>query len=551
MTTNTETHPQFPAKVVVVGWDGADWRLLGPWMQQGKLPTLARLVHEGVSGSLRSTIRPESSVAWASFSTGVNPGKHGIYGFAGRKTPTDYAMPLTNASSVRVERFWDILGRRHRVGLLNVPYTYPPSPVNGFLVAGMLTPSAESEFTYPPALKSELLDSFSGYITDVSGPKDDKARLIENVRVFTAQQQAMALYLLTHKPWDFFTVVFVGSDRLQHFLWADGDPAHPWHEDSSPFADELLTHYQALDDGLAQILDAIPADTRLFLISDHGFNGCARKFLVNHWLHRQGYLATNAGGGSWPLAMALVSRLSAVPLLRTLKQKVARNHVKLSDLRSASFVNTIDWHKTSAYFGLDGGVRINLQGREPEGIVSPGQAYEQLRRRLRQELSELRDPDTQQQVFAQIILREEIYEGPHLELAPDLILEPQRERSILGENFVLDGALHADKRQIFVSSAPYSGNHAFDGIFCAVGSGIHQDRRVDGAQIVDLAPTILTAMGHSVPAHMDGKPLDIFSSEITPHILTEPSVNPDTEQQIYNQEEAALVEKRLRDLGYI
>ncbi len=539
-------------KIVVIGWDGADWRLLGPWIAAGKLPTLARLVAEGAHGNLRSTIRPESSVAWASFSTGVNPGKHGIFGFANRVQANSYETPLTNASSVRAIRFWDVLGRdRYKTGLLNIPYTYPPSPVNGYLVGGMLTPSAESDFTFPSALKKELIEEFGGYTTDVTGPQDDKAHLVENVRSFTTQQTSMALYLLRNKPWDFFNVVFVGPDRLQHFLWADTDTTHPQHDRSTHFSTELLAHYQDLDSALSLILQDLPADTLVLLISDHGFNGCSRKFFVNHWLHSKGLLALTYTSEIWTKATNLLNLLHRVPFLRAIRRKMGNSVPKLSDLRSTAFVNAIDWNHTKVFFGMDGGLRINLRGREPQGIVSPGSEYEALRHQLRQELESLVDQFTGQRVVSSAIFREEIYDGPYVELAPDIVIEPHREQPDFTHNYILDGSLRSSLTPIFDSSAPYSGNHAPNGILCAWGPGVRVGAMIEGAKIIDIAPTILGAMGCIVPSQMDGQVLDIFTPPISTQKSAEEFNTQNENSQIYSEKEADLVQQRLRDLGYL
>ncbi|GIK73491.1 MAG: phosphodiesterase [Chloroflexota bacterium] len=539
-------------KVVVIGWDGADWRLLRPWVLEGKLPTLARFVQEGSYGYLRSTMRPESSVAWASFSTGVNPGKHSVYGFVARTDAHSYAMSLTNASSVRATRFWEVLGERYHIGLLNVPYTYPPAPVNGFLIGGMLTPSIDSEFTFPPTLKEELLKKFHSYITDVTGPSDDKARLIENVRVFTGQQQAVALHLLKWKKWDFFSAVFVGPDRLQHFLWEDTKRGDSPLSDVDPkFQNELLAHYQTLDLGLAQILLHIPEDALVFLISDHGFNGCARKFFVNRWLRQQGLLSIKSTKNFWSNSLAIANYLHKVSLIRKIKQKLKLDAVKLSQIQSTSFTNMIDWSRTFAYFGLDGGVRINMREREPEGIVSPGLEYEELRQSLRQQLTSLVDPLTHKPVFAAVYFREELYHGPFVELAPDLILDPMREQQNTEENFLLDGSLNGDSEVVFGSSYPYSGNHAHNGIFCALGPGVRRAHEVTGAEIIDVAPTILAAMGCAIPDDVDGKLLDIFVNPMQSQIYRDVAASPPKPQYIYSPEEEELVQQRLQDLGYL
>jgi predicted AlkP superfamily phosphohydrolase/phosphomutase len=544
------------AKVAIIGLDGADWHLLSPWIRNGDLPTLAKLVSEGTTGKLRSTIRPESSVAWSSFSTGVNPGQHGVFGFV-EQVAKGYSFKLASGSSVRVRRFWDLLGDQGlKVGILNVPFTYPPSPVNGFMVTGMLTPGTDVAFTYPKELQQRLLNRFENYLLDAGDAAEDKAALVDHVRASTHQQREAALFLLQEQPWDCFAMVFTGPDRLQHFLWADMDSEHPLHdpETAHRFGQTLLEHYQALDTAIAEILEHLPANTLVLFMSDHGFNGCARRFYVNRWLRNHGWLELRETS-HWRSGLAsLFLRLGAVGWLRRLKRTIFPTQWSSTDLRSAMFSRAFDWPRTRAYFGLDGGLRINLRGREPEGIVSPAE-YNRLRRELCQALLAVTDPETEQPPLSNVFLREELYQGRFADRAPDLILEPRRDDPTPAYNVVLDGSLRADEATPFGSSLPYSGNHTLDGIFCAWGKDVVRGGRIQNAQIVDLAPTVLAALGVAVPDYMDGRVLsEIFLPGRAPtpgRAEGSKPAPPDELERTFSREDEMAVENRLRSLGYL
>lgn len=540
-------------KVMVIGLDGADWRLLTPWIEAGHLPTFRKLVSEGVTGPLRSTIRPESSVSWSSFSTGVNPGKHGVFGFVER-LENEYAFKLTNGSSVRARRFWDLLGEAgHKVGILNVPITYPPDPVNGFIVSGMLTPGTDVRFAYPEELRRRLLDRFDDYVFEVSDSTHDKGKLQNLVRRYTHQQTETAFLLIDEEPWDLFVVVFTGPDRLQHFLWADADRHHPHHDPAlaSRFGSAILDHYQTLDRSLAQILDRVPPDTMIFLVSDHGFNGCARRFYVNRWLISQGLLALKSGHRRGFNLSALASRLAPVDWLRRIKRAVLPDEWTSVDLRSRTFAQAVDWTRTRVYFGLDGGLRINLCGREPQGIVAEADV-DSLRQELRQALLAAKDPHTGAHPVAQVFLREELYHGPFAATAPDMIIEPVRDHPDPAYNTVLDGAMEAEG-DLFGTSAPYSASHTLDGIFVAWGNGVAKGE-IEGARIIDLPPTVMAALDVAVPAYMDGRVLpEVFPPErVLPARRSEAtSERVDRPAKSVDPAEERMMEERLKRLGYL
>ena len=138
-------------KVLIMGLDGVSWKLLKPWINDGKLPTLSKLLKEGAESDLRTTVPPISCSAWTSLFTGKNPGKHGIYEY------TSDLGELVNAKSIKVEKIWQVLSYYNkRCCVINVPATYPVEKLNGYMVSSILTPPQEEIYSYPPELMSIL-----------------------------------------------------------------------------------------------------------------------------------------------------------------------------------------------------------------------------------------------------------------------------------------------------------------------------------------------------------------------------------------------------------
>ncbi len=543
-------------KTIVIGLDGADWRVLRPLIDDGRLPTLKRLIEEGCHGPLRSTIRPESSVAWSSFATGVYPGEHGVYSFL-RPVAGSYSYRLANASNIGAPRFWDALGEAgYRIGLVNIPFTYPPVAVNGFVVGGMLTPGSEVVFTYPPELQAQILSHFPNYQVDAADDGGDKDALINSVASYTEQQLQLALLLLKEKSWDFFAVAFTGPDRLQHFFWGDMDPEHPAHDaiDGRRYGRVIQDHFERIDEAIAQLLAELPEDTLILIMSDHGFNGCSERFFVNRWLEEQGYLAIKRQGVMGNILVDILDRLKSVSWLRRLKRSVFPGDWGPSKLRVSQMAQKINWSQTRAYYSPDGGIRINLKGREAAGIVPRGQSHEILLGELKQRLLDLISDRTGHSPLANVFLRNELYQGRYADLAPDLILEPHREHPEAAINTILDGTLEKEGG-VFGSSNPYTGNHAVDGILIASGPGVIKDQVSLGAELVDLAPTVLAAMGVSIPGNIEGKALSrLFIPGALPETDRQTIDKPQAPEQVSNdfsEEEETVVEARLRNLGYL
>lgn len=546
-------------KVVLIGLDGADWRFLRPWLSQGELPNLAELVSRGVSGTLRSTVRPESSVAWTSLSTGVNPGKHGVFGFA-KVIPGSYAHRIVDASTVGVRRVWDYIGDAGmKAGVINMPMTYPPQRVSGFLLSGMLTPSRDADFCYPPELRASILTRYPDYIVDVGEHVTDRETLLQKCLDYTDQQASLARWLMSSRHWDFFAAVFTASDRLQHFLWSEAvsDVAHPTKHGSSQLGRPILDLYKAYDAAIGEILSLAPSDALVLLVSDHGFNGVGRRFYGNVWLADHNYLYWGAGGGGPSAVLARWLRHRRIPRwLRKLKHAFLPEYLTPTYLAARAEQSAVDWQKTRAYFSADGGLRLNLAGREPNGIVEPGAEADLLLAELSERLSLIEDPLTSHHVVDHIYQREELYVGDFASESPDLIVEPSRESPSPLHNVVLDGSL-APRSSWMGAAEPLSANHTMNGILIAAGASICRGTARLHANLVDIAPTILAFLGVPIPSFYDGRVLsEIFLPEAMPKRETDIAAGasigtPQPPSSEVSRADEELVESRLRRLGYL
>jgi len=550
-------------RVCVIGLDGATLDLIQPWTQQEILPNIARLMSTGSWGRLHSTIPPITAPAWSSFMTGKNPGKHGLYDFIGRR-PNSYQTRPFNASHRDGESLWSILSRAGKqVCVVNVPITYPPEPVNGCMISGMGTPATAQNYCYPPGLLSELHLVVPDYEVQPEGIFDPRGRELETlqaVRAMTEMRLKAALYLLQHYDCDFFMVVFRATDVVQHYFWHYMDSNHSRY--NSRAAQELQTGirdcYQQIDRGLADIFTHLNDETLIILMSDHGF-GIQETYLhMNTWLWQQGYL--NFKRNRITRAKEMLFRWGFTPsntyeVLRILRQArniaraIRKNKTSARETINRIFLSfqDVDWTRTLAYsVGNIGQIYFNLQGREPQGIVSPGNGFDNLFDELSHKLMELRDSITGEPIVGRIYRQEEVFEGAHLCEAPDLIFMPH-------EKCLGYGALHFPTRQ-WLSPSDRSGTHRLDGLLLMHGPGIRTDYQIAGARLIDLAPTILAAMDVPIPSDMDGQVLiDAFTEafqDIMPIRYQHPQVKAESKAPDLTEGEEHEILEQLRGLGY-
>ncbi|MCI0527213.1 MAG: alkaline phosphatase family protein, partial [Nitrospira sp.] len=292
-------------KVLVIGLDGGTFDLVRPWVAEGKLPNLARLLQSGSYGELQSTFPPMTFPAWTTFMTGKNPGNHGIFDFTERK-PGSYEIEFVNAKRRQSKTIWKILSEAgKRVGVVAVPVTYPPEEINGVMICGFDAPGvaskADSTSMYPSQLYQELQKSIGGYIISADIMKYmNEGRPHEALPIIlkTIERKAdTAKYLLQREPWDCFMILFGESDLIGHHYWKYHDPKSPLHDphEFPECARAVLTVYQTLDRIIGELTALVSEDTVMILMSDHGFGGAGDKVIyLNRWLESVGLLKFRA-----------------------------------------------------------------------------------------------------------------------------------------------------------------------------------------------------------------------------------------------------------------
>ena len=546
------------SRVLVIGIDGATFDLVRPWTEQGELPNLARLMAEGVHGPLESTLPPVTSPAWPTFATGKNPGKHGVFDFI---RPMGGQFELVNAASLEAPTLWTILSNAgHTVGVMNVPVTYPPSPVNGFVIAGMLSPIAGT-FTYP----ADLLDQYAGQM-----PPYRIAPNIQykegNEEVFTAdlldlvdRRGSYGLRLMEDHPYDFLMFHFQATDVLQHALWKFIDPSHPRYDakGAAAFSPAFKRIYQRIDDYIGQMLERLADDTTVIVMSDHGFGPLHHTVNVNLFLLDQGLLKLKRG--VWTRLKTGLFRAGLTPasIWHLIERAGLQNYVWQVSKSTRNKVvskflsfDDVDWSRTLAYsIGHVGQIYINLKDREPGGIVERGAEYEAVRQRVINALQQLRHPQTGKPMVDEVIPGDRVVSGPYASRSADLHLVLDGYRAIAFPLFA------ADRRIVTRQIRGDSGCHRRHGILIAWGAGIRSGEQVENTRIMDLTPTILHLMGLPVPEDMDGRVLSEALTvgrpvEYEREMATEDAIAPGPGGAL-SDEEIAEVEERLRSLGYL
>jgi predicted AlkP superfamily phosphohydrolase/phosphomutase len=554
-------------RLLVIGLDAATFALIKPWVQEGRLPNLARLMAEGASGDLRSVPNLNSIPAWTTFSTGVNPGKHGLFWFYERRRQ-GYGWRFLTGADMHLPRFWDYASAAGlRVATINVPMTYPARPVNGLWISGLDAPDEESPgFTYPPELYRALTQTVGPYAIDANilgygraGRWDLAIRATEEV---LRERLAVACHLLAREPWDAFVVVFTELDRVQHTFWRAMDPRSADYspEEHVRHGDAIQRFYSLLDEAVGKLCALAGPEVTTVVVSDHGMGPNQRGSLyLQPWLSSLGYLTPRSQGGLGRRLLREAAHVADGLISKRLRRRIIR---ALPGGRAA-LVRSLhepacDWSQTRAY---DDYIRpciwINLQGREPQGIVKPGAEYEDLRDELIDRLCAVRDLHTGLPVVNGVYRREEVYYGPEVQRSPDLIIDWNYEVIVSGYRSTLpDGReVVIDRPADVVERRNISGDHRPEGILILAGPGVRCGQTISGAQIGDVAPTLLYLLGLPVPEMMDGRArLDALDPALVaarPLRMQAQEAAPVVGERTLSDEEEDQVLRRLRDLGYV
>ena len=464
-------------RVLVVGLDCAppaalfrtsDENSLG---LKDQLPSLGRLIDEGVYGPLPSSVPCITVPAWTSMFTSKDPGVLGFYGFRNRADYSYDRMTIATGNAVHERRIWDILSEADKTSIIvGVPQTYPVKPLRGHLISGFLTPSTARQYTYPNELRYEIdrvLDG-SPYDVDVHQFRtDDKNFLLRQIQEMTEKRLAVVKYLLHDKPWDCFVFVEIGLDRIHHGMWKFWDPDHPKHEPGNPYQSAIPDYYRYLDRQLGEIIGMLDDDTVILVVSDHGAQGMEGGFAINEWLRQEGLLVLKEE----PLYEGLV------PF-----EKVE-----------------VEWEKTTAWGagGYYARIFMNVRGREPMGLI-PAHDYEKVRDQLKEMIEAL--PDHVGQPMGSVVFKPEGLYQEVRNIPPDLMvyLGNLRWRSV--GSFGLPNVYTFEN-----DTGPDDANHDQDGVFVLWDPRRnHGGRYVEGLQLMDVAPTVLDLMGVGVPPDMQG-----------------------------------------------
>src|SRR4051794_34953860 len=285
--------------LLILGLDGATLDLVEPWVADGTLPNLGRLIGAGAWGRLASTIPAATFPSWTTFMTGVNPGRHGVFDFT-RRDPGAYRVRFVNSTFRKAHTVWRLLSEGgRRVGVLGVPGTYPPEPINGCMISGFDTPvttRADASFVHPPELAADVAAAGGFPFADFQEFRIDSgwhARALASLCDGIERKTTLAERLLTRERWDCFMLMFGESDTAAHHFWSFHDRRSPRYDAAGAAAlgNPLRTVYAALDDAIGRLLARVPGATVL-IASDHGFGGVGTTALrLNRWLAEEGYLA--------------------------------------------------------------------------------------------------------------------------------------------------------------------------------------------------------------------------------------------------------------------
>ena len=547
-------------KLLVIGLDGATFDVITPLAAQGRLPHLARLVAEGVSGPLRSTLPPVTAAAWSTFMTGLNPARHGIFQWR-TYDPTTYTgldERIVTASRLVGRTFWDLMGEAGlRVGVITVPVTYPPWPVNGVLLSGYPCPDAQRNYTYPPDLAGSLPDGYNFSADHYLHATPDQ--ILNDGLEMLERRTSLALRLIDEQDLDVCVLVLGEIDRAQHDFWRYADPRFPEYA-SAPerFRQAIQRHYEVADLQVGRLLARAGGDVPVVVMSDHGGGPHPKRFFhTNAWLREQGWLALKHVQPSLT-SQALRRGLAAVRRLLPFEERL-RRMLPASLVHRARQVSLnigdVDWSQTRAYrfnmYHPAEGIEINLRGRQPQGIVAPGAEYERLVADIVAALRQAVDPETGEPLSAEVHPKEEVYAGPYLDIAPDIVL-------VLGQGHKAGvESAGASTEAVALGDLPrdVSGVHTMDGIFIAHGPGIRRGEVLTSGEIVDLAPTLLHLAGQPVQAAMDGRVLTeiLEAGYATAHpiLIAQGGAADLSDSLAVSDEDDAAMRDKLRGLGYI
>lgn len=508
-------------RVVSIGLDGAAWHKLDRLISENRLPNLAELTDTGVRAPLRSVTPPVTCPAWRCSTSGKNPGKLGVYWWLNvDRDRGEITSP--NANSFNTADVWNYLGDDgHRCAVLNIPMTYPPSEIEGTMVSGFGAAfdsdgEHEHSITYPPEFERELIEKYGWKTTvdDVTTPEG----LETAYDVIRSRFDLLGDILDDDYDYVHLTVFYINA--LEH-KYGDGE--------------ETSRAWELIDERLGQI---DTEDTLLLLYSDHGHGHIENTFVINRWLLDNGYLSLTSDSTSntevsrelyTALESAGVSPKKLAAYGRRIFPEAIYDRLMPSKfpISSTQLTEEVDWNQTDAIAFSQGPLYLNRSRL--------GDRYPTVREQLRDELAGLTHQG--EQVLSDVQPAKDVYDGPNVTDAPDLLLSS-------GEGWEIYGGIVPSQFESQVMSWT-SGNDPV-GMLSANGPNI-EAQNLSERSILDVAPTILHALDSAIPRDMDGRVIEEIAGGKASVSTRDPI---DVSRTVDRSREGDL-EQSLRNLGYL
>lgn len=485
------------ARLLVIGLDCADPQLLLRWADSGDLPVIRSLRERGTWGPLASPPGLADDGTWASFYTGVSPARHGRYFFHAIE-PGRYRTPFWQTQHLLHRPFWESLSAAgKRIAILDVPKCPLAEDINGVHLTDWRVHGRDRKTaSQPPEIaetlgsrygedRTDCLDRRPWLCNEMELPPESYDEFLEALAQSVDDKLAFSSELLAREAWDLFLVVFKEAHCVSHKLWHLLDQAHPAHSArlAERYENAIKNVYMRLDRAIGRLIE-IAAPTDVIVFSDLG-------------------MASNYTGN--PLLETVLERLEQRWL-----SPAGRIHRRLRTLALSSLRRFDKHHDSWARGGRlfyavpngeqSGAIRLNLAGRERWGMVEPGAGCDALSEYLVEALSELVDPDSGMPIVEEILRTPQVYQGPHADRLPDLLVVWRRERPILAAASRLIGEVRVPELKL------RTGGHVAGGLYVMASRSAPRHASPVPASITDLAPTIAALLGHPL-AGVDGRPL--------------------------------------------
>jgi predicted AlkP superfamily phosphohydrolase/phosphomutase len=477
-----------PTRVLVVGFDAADRTLATQLARDGKMPVLGSLLQQGRSVEVDSPYGLFVGAVWPTFQTGVNAGRHGRYCF-GQLVPGTYHVRRT-AGDYPVQPFWSTLseaGRRSAV--IDVPHSPWPQPdLHGLQIVDWIRHDPNVGFlTSPPRLADEVTARFETRFRDFCDDyarRGEYGRLRDDLIDSVSRKADLCESYLGDGGWDVFLAVFSPSHCVGHHFWALHDPDHPRHEPAAAdlLGDPIVDVYQAEDAALGRLIDAVGDDTIVMLLLSHGMGPhYDATFLLGEMLRRMAKRSSTS-------RPALVRQRSRRAVGRLVRRKQGRE--------PGAFMWYVDGGRP--FFPVPnndvyGGIRINVEGREPAGQVASGRKFDDACDMLEAELATWTNLETGEPLVQRVVRIEDEYAGPERAKLPDLLVEWNRRAPIRAVGSPRYGRIDQEYTGL------RTGDHVPGGLLVTRGPGVQPGRAPDAISMVDLAPTIAAAVDVDLP----------------------------------------------------